>query len=71
MVPERGFEPLSPKAADFESAVYTVPPLWLSIEYVMIIFYCLKLNNFSRYINNFQILSTCLIEMEWLLLKES
>jgi len=37
----------------------------------MIIFYCLKLNNFSRYINNFQILSTCLIEMEWLLLKES
>ena len=28
MVPERGFEPLSPKAADFESAVYTVPPLW-------------------------------------------
>jgi hypothetical protein len=29
VVPERGFEPLSPKAADFESAVYTIPPLWL------------------------------------------
>ena len=35
MVPERGFEPLSPKAADFESAVYTVPPLWLNDEIIV------------------------------------
>ncbi len=43
MVPERGFEPLSPKAADFESAVYTVPPLWLNDE--MIVHTYLKENN--------------------------
>lgn len=28
MVPEMGFEPTSREAADFESAMYTVPSLW-------------------------------------------
>ena len=33
MVPEMGFEPTSPKAADFESAMYTVPSLWQIFNY--------------------------------------
>ena len=43
MVPERGFEPLSPKAADFESAVYTIPPLWPNNEIIVDSY--LKINN--------------------------
>ena len=47
MVPERGFEPLSREAADFESAMYTVPSLWhkVVVEVEIIVRYSLKVNN--------------------------
>lgn len=45
MVPERGFEPLSREAADFESAMYTVPSLWLLMKSVIIVTRYLKVNN--------------------------
>ena len=33
VVPERGFEPLSLAAADFESAMYTIPSLWQVVTF--------------------------------------
>lgn len=44
MVPEMGFEPTSREAADFESAMYTIPSLW-RVEGEMIVLYYLKVNN--------------------------
>lgn len=36
MVPERGFEPLHPKAGDFESPMSTIPSLWLEVEIIVV-----------------------------------